>query len=333
MGLHQDVLDMLKKTSRTFFIPISHLPSGLQEAVSSAYLCMRAIDEIEDHPTLEKHGKMRYLRSISRLLQAQTSVATFAHSGFSTAYNKQQDTLPEVTLRISEWACYAPEQIAPRIWDATAAMAERMANWVANGWKIRTESDLDSYTFAVAGAIGLLLCDIWAWFDGVQMNRTPAIHFGRGLQAVNILRNRAEDLARGVDFFPTGWTEEQMCQYAWSHLMQTEAYALTLPSAPFEALIHIPLALAKATLDALARGETKLSRGEVLTILEKIQPRARGNFPAVSSTYGQPQGPHPHVPSSPAPTIHGLGGPLRRIVGEPCLGDRYSGERMGVVGP
>src|SRR5437879_13794611 len=89
MGLHQDVLDMLKKTSRTFFIPISHLPSGLQEAVSSAYLCMRAIDEIEDHPTLEKHGKMRYLRSISRLLQAQTSVATFAHSGFSTAYNKQ----------------------------------------------------------------------------------------------------------------------------------------------------------------------------------------------------------------------------------------------------
>jgi len=71
-----------------------------------------------------------------------------------------------------------------------------------------------------------------------------------------------------------------MCQYAWSHLMQTEVYALTLPSAPFEALIHIPLALAKATLDALVRGETKLSRGEVLTILEKIQTQAQGNFPA-----------------------------------------------------
>ncbi|TMC16788.1 MAG: phytoene/squalene synthase family protein [Chloroflexi bacterium] len=271
MGLHQDVLDMLKKTSRTFFIPISHLPSGLQEAVSSAYLCMRAIDEIEDHPTLEKHGKMRYLRSISSLLQAQTSVATFAHSGFSTTYNKQQDTLPEVTLRISEWACYAPEQIAPRIWDATAAMAERMANWVANGWKIRTESDLDSYTFAVAGAIGLLLCDIWAWFDGVQMNRTPAIHFGRGLQAVNILRNRTEDLARGVDFFPTGWSREHMQQYAMHNLSQADIYSRSLPPGPFVFFIQTPLALAYATLEALARGESKLSRSAVLQLTQQIK--------------------------------------------------------------
>ena len=51
-----------------------------------------------------------------------------------------------------------------------------------------------------------------------------------------------------------------MCQYARSQLLQAEAYALTLPSAPFEALIHIPLALAKATLDALARGQTTPSR-------------------------------------------------------------------------
>jgi farnesyl-diphosphate farnesyltransferase len=270
MGLHQDVLDMLKKTSRTFFIPISHLPSGLQEAVSSAYLCMRAIDEIEDHPTLDKPGKMRYLRSISSLLQAQTSVATFTHSGFSTTYNKQKDTLPEVTLRISEWACFAPEPVAPRIWDATAAMAERMANWVANDWKIRTESDLDRYTFAVAGAIGLLLCDLWAWFDGVQMNRTQAIHFGRGLQAVNILRNRAEDLARGVDFFPDGWTREHMQQYAMHNLSQADTYSRSLPPGPFVFFIQTPLALAYATLEALARGEAKLSRSAVLQIMQQI---------------------------------------------------------------
>src|SRR6266704_3434190 len=270
MASHQDVIDTLEETSRTFFIPISHLPSGLQEAVSSAYLCMRAIDEIEDHPTLEKHGKMRYLRSISRLLQAQTSVATFAHSGFSTTYNKQQDTLPEVTLRISEWACYAPEQIAPRIWDATAAMAERMANWVANGWKIRTEADLDRYTFGVAGSVGLLLCDIWAWFDGGQLSRVHALHFGRGLQAVNILRNRGDDLARGVDFFPTGWTLEHMHSYAYRQLSNAEAYANSIASDSVAYFIKIPLALAYATLDALARGEAKLSRGAVLQLLEHI---------------------------------------------------------------
>ena len=49
MSVHEDVMDTLRATSRTFFIPISRIPSGLQEAVASAYLCMRAIDEIEDH--------------------------------------------------------------------------------------------------------------------------------------------------------------------------------------------------------------------------------------------------------------------------------------------
>ena len=123
----------------------------------------------------------------------------------------------------------------------------------------------------VAGATGVLLCDLWAWARGEQLHRSAAIQFGRGLQAVNILRNRAEDLARGVDFFPTGWTREQMHQYARRQLMQAEAYSLTMPPAPFEALIHIPLVLAKATLDALVRGETKLSRSEVLSIVGQIQ--------------------------------------------------------------
>ena len=45
----KDALTVLKETSRTFYIPITKLPSGVQEAVASAYLCLRAIDEIEDH--------------------------------------------------------------------------------------------------------------------------------------------------------------------------------------------------------------------------------------------------------------------------------------------
>jgi farnesyl-diphosphate farnesyltransferase len=51
-GLKKEALHMLEQTSRTFFIPIMRLDEGLQEAVASAYLCMRAIDEIEDHPEL-----------------------------------------------------------------------------------------------------------------------------------------------------------------------------------------------------------------------------------------------------------------------------------------
>jgi farnesyl-diphosphate farnesyltransferase len=269
MSEHEDVMEMLRTTSRTFFIPIFQLPPGLQEAVASAYLCMRAIDEIEDHAELGKHVKIQQLRSISQLLQAQSDVDTFTRNEFSAAFSTQKDKLPAVTLRLAEWACYAPKSIAPRIWDTTAAMAERMAYWVANNWKIRTEADLDSYTYSVAGSIGLLLCDIWAWFAGEQLSRSHALHFGRGLQAVNILRNRVEDLARGVDFFPPDWTWEQMYHYAYRKLSAAEDYTRTLASDSTTYFIKIPLALAYATLDALKQGEAKLSREAVLQIIQE----------------------------------------------------------------
>ncbi len=271
MTLPDDALRILQETSRTFFLPIRQLSPGLQEAIASAYLCMRAIDEIEDHPHLERGEKMSLLLQVSQQLQAQTSVASFPSDTFLKCFTPFQADLPEVTRRLADWACLPPGVIAPRIWEAIAAMAQRMAAWVEHGWSVQTEDDLNRYTYAVAGATGILLCDLWAWAGGEQLHRSAAIQFGRSLQTVNILRNRMEDLARGVDFFPVGWTHEQMHQYAWRHLAQADVYARTLPSAPFEALIHIPLALATATLHALERGEGKLSRDEVLRIVGQIQ--------------------------------------------------------------
>src|SRR5947209_13328983 len=107
MNVYEDVMDTLRATSRTFFIPIYRLPPGLQEAVASAYLCLRAIDEIEDHPHLDQLRKIEYLTTISQLLQAQTSLATFARDDFSAALRGHQPALPEVTIRIAEWACLA----------------------------------------------------------------------------------------------------------------------------------------------------------------------------------------------------------------------------------
>lgn len=271
MALSEEVLGLLQETSRTFLLPILRLSTGLQEAVAAAYLSMRAIDEIEDHPHLESREKINLLIQVSQQLQAQTSVTSFPRDAFLKCFAPFRANLPEVTWRLADWACLPSDEIAPRIWEATATMAERMAAWVESGWRIQTENDLNRYTYGVAGATGVLLCDLWAWAGGEQLNRSAAIQFGRGLQAVNILRNRREDLERGVDFFPVGWTQEQMHQYAWRSLVQAETYARTLPSAPFEALIHIPLALATATLHALEQGESKLSRHEVLRIVGQIQ--------------------------------------------------------------
>jgi len=296
MNLRQDALKILKETSRTFYIPISGLPADLQEAVASAYLCMRAIDEIEDHPELDNFTKAKLLQSISLTLQAATdnfavedlSAALNIHHGLlpdvqtadnltiehlSAALNTQLSLLPEVTMRIGEWALLAPATIAPRIWDAMAAMADRMAYWATTGWRIHNAADLNRYTFSVAGAVGLLLSDLWSWYDGTSTNRAHAIGFGRGLQSVNFLRNRTEDLERGVDFFPDGWSAEDVQMYARSNLKLADAYIQSLPLGPALDFCQIPHALAYGTLDALVRGEHKLSRSDVMTLIQQVAAR------------------------------------------------------------
>ena len=268
MSLHRDALGVLRETSRTFYIPISLLPKGLQEAVASAYLCMRAIDEIEDHPDLDAVIKATLLRSLSLNLQSGTEQSKA--NDFSVGLAPWQDQLDEVTLRIGEWALLAPETIAPRIWDATAAMADRMAYWAECNWTIKTESDLNRYTFSVAGAVGLMLSDLWAWHDGVQTSRIQAIGFGRGLQSVNILRNHVEDRKRGVDFFPDGWIPDDMHRYARRNLALADAYTESLPKGPALDFCRIPLTLAYGTLDALSKGKEKLSRTDVMALIGRV---------------------------------------------------------------
>ncbi|MBF2067624.1 MAG: phytoene/squalene synthase family protein [Calothrix sp. C42_A2020_038] len=269
MDLRTDALELLKETSRTFYIPIARLPRGLQEAVASAYLCMRAIDQIEDDLELDNQTKSKLLRRVSLTLQA--GVDGFAVDAFADEFFGYENKLPEVTLRLREWLILAPETIAPRIWDATAAMSDRMAYWAERNWTIDDESDLDRYTFGVAGAVGLLLSDLWAWYDGTQTNRTLAIGFGRGLQAVNIIRNHNEDLTRGVTFLPKGWDADKMQAYARRNLSLADAYNASLPpNSPALDFCQIPLTLAYGTLEAIAHGKEKLSRSDVVALLNQF---------------------------------------------------------------
>ncbi len=266
---YADAAQMLETTSRTFYIPIMGLPAQLKEAVMSAYLCLRAIDEIEDHPQLPPTIKRDLLRQISQGIQSAVGQMRPPRIVLKVEAHLKS-LIPEVSARISDWLALAPAGIAPRIWEATAAMADRMAYWVEQSWRIREVEDLDSYTFSVAGSVGLLLSDLWAWHTGIQTDRSLAVGFGRGLQTVNILRNREEDLARAVDFFPPGWTRQQMHAYASHNLKMAMQYTDSLPKGPVRNFCRIPLALATATLDALIAGKPKLSRTEVMQVLATL---------------------------------------------------------------
>src|SRR5947209_6595599 len=109
MPLNRNATEVLRLTSRTFYLSIVRLPPRIREAVMSAYLSLRAIDEIEDHARLDKLTKTNLLCQISRELQGKAS----QHS-CSALLQAYRDELPEVTNRLDEWTRLAPEPIAQR---------------------------------------------------------------------------------------------------------------------------------------------------------------------------------------------------------------------------
>lgn len=235
---------VIQRFSTTWYGPVTRMPRRLNEATSCAYLLMRAIDEIEDHPTLPAATKARLLRGVSSGLQTRCR-----ESDFAALFAPHTDTLPDVTLRIPEWVTLAPKDIAPRVQETFATMAERMADWALADWGIHTETDLDRYTYAVSGTLVLLLSDLWTWYDGTPADRTLGISYGRALQAINILKDKSEDLGRGVDFWPDGWKRSNLAAYAERELHAADAYVAVLGSGPAYDFCAGPLAAAWQVLN------------------------------------------------------------------------------------
>lgn len=268
MNLEKEAMHMLKLTSRTFYIPISLLKSTLRETVCSAYLCMRAIDEIEDHESIGAETKEHLLRATSALLSGD-----FSEKAYRELIQPYEPLLPEVTIRLGDWLKVCPGDIVDKVKESTSIMASGMADWVKKDWFIQTKDDLNDYTYYVAGLVGVMLSDIWHWYDkNTVTDRELAIGYGRGLQAVNILRNQQEDYSeRGVNFFPEGWSREDMFQFAQMNLDKADEYMKDIHHKNIRLFCKIPLALAKKTLATMQSGNKKMSRAEVEKVVAEIK--------------------------------------------------------------
>ena len=264
--LQKDTMRVLKDTSRTFYIPISLLNHTLKMTVGSAYLCMRAIDEIEDHENLNHEIKQELLQTISELLKEKS----FDELAYEELLRPYAAELPEVTLRLSDWISVCPLGIVNKVKESTSIMASGMAKWVKKDFVIQTKDDLDDYTYYVAGLVGVMLSDIWKWYDNTETDYELAIGYGRGLQAVNMLRNQDEDAERGVRFLPEGWTRGNLFHYAEENLKMADQYIQSIETKKILLFCKIPSSLAKKTLRAMKNGEDKMSRQDVESTVEEI---------------------------------------------------------------
>lgn len=271
--LVKDAMRVLKATSRTFYIPITFLKKDLKMSVATAYLMMRALDEIEDNESevVTNEIKFSILTEVSKLVNEPT----FNEERYLQLLEPYKEHMPEVTMRLADWIQLIPSGAEEIIKGATSEMAIGMAKWAKLNWQVHTREDLDEYTYYVAGLVGVMLSDLWEWDCGMKTDRQLAIGYGRGLQAVNILRNQDEDKeTRGVSFVPDGWTRAELFAYADENLQQADLYIDEIRNNKRRSILlfsRLPLALAHKTLKALKEGREKMSREEVEQTVEEVQ--------------------------------------------------------------
>ncbi len=263
----KDAMRVLKETSRTFYIPITFLKADLKYSVASAYLVLRAIDEIEDHESIQNTTKFDLLMQLSELFKRP-----FTQEEYCDIIAPVKEQLPEVSIRLVDWIQACPEGSRSLMMETASEMAFGMAKWAKENWQVHTKEDLDDYTYYVAGCVGVYLSKLWNWSYGQETNEELAIEFGRGLQIVNILRNQKEDKEeRSVSFVPDDWSRDQLFAYADENLAQADAYIKTLNEKSTILFCRLPLAFAHKSLAAMKKGEKKMSRAEVEQTVKEVQ--------------------------------------------------------------
>ncbi|KGR81715.1 squalene/phytoene synthase family protein [Lysinibacillus odysseyi] len=267
-ALQKDAMRVLKETSRTFYIPITFLGTNLKYAVGCAYLCMRALDEIEDNEEVDNQIKHDILMKVKDLFHYP-----FNEKAYLEALGEEKEKMPEVTLRMKDWIEVCPADARNIMFEACEEMAYGMGKWAQKDFNVQTREDLDEYTYYVAGLVGRMLSQMFEWDTGLKTDHDLAIGYGRGLQAVNILRNEKEDMEeRGVSFVPDGWTRDDLFTYADEQLAHGNAYIESTRSKKKVFMFaKLPYMLANKTLAVMKEGREKISRFEVEQLVEEVK--------------------------------------------------------------
>ena len=81
----------------------------LRLTVGAAYLCMRAVDEMEDHEQLSNSVKESLLKETQSLLLAE---GEFDREQYAELLAPYEAELPEVTVGLADWILVCPEEFA-----------------------------------------------------------------------------------------------------------------------------------------------------------------------------------------------------------------------------
>lgn len=211
---------LLKEISRSFYLTMRVLPTAIRPQISLAYLLARISDTIADTGLISVEKRIEALAKFrSRILRA--SVAPL---DFGELLGNQSTTSERVLLERCEEALALLSQCAEGDQERIRSVLEiiiggqeldlrrfSVAN-INNIVALKTDAELDDYTFRVAGCVGQFWTRICVahQFKRSQEKLISAmptledlgVRFGKGLQLVNILRDLPLDLRQGRCYLP-----------------------------------------------------------------------------------------------------------------------------------
>jgi len=303
---------LLPRVSRTFALTIPLLEEPLHSYVGIAYLLCRIADTIEDRPGQTRTERDRRLHLFAEAVREPGIRLGAGKLGGTGVDAPGEAPYEDLVANVGDvLACYRgfPDPVRETITTCVEDMVEGMAEFpapAAAGPPVEACAnieELERYCHAVAGTVGLLLCDLFAREltpDWLGTTRTEeGRRFGLGLQLTNILKDREGDGRRGITYVPTPWLTPEgdlsgegtriLVARAVEHLDQAQLFLLSIPPSRPEmrlfCLWAAHLALATLRLAARARGRAaKVSRADLTVILETTRAQA-GDDGALQDLY------------------------------------------------
>lgn len=205
---------LLASVSRSFYLTIRILPSGLRAPIGLAYLLARASDTIADTADAPAAVRLKYLAAFGEMIRGGNGVGLT---------DLQRDIRPVVAGeceliakldRCLGWLASMEETdrrdiaaVMEKIIRGQALDLERFAE-PGGIVALQSAAELDEYTYLVAGCVGEFWTRIclrhlprYATLDPVELERV-GVNYGKGLQLVNILRDAPADLRDGRCYLP-----------------------------------------------------------------------------------------------------------------------------------
>ncbi len=260
---------LLKRVSRSFYLTLRLLPEPVRESISLAYLLARFTDTEADGAVSEAEKEL-----LGRRADLEGWLAA----------SPDRDEIESVWRTIQEGQNFDGERFGR---EGCARLRLREPSCCPNPPTSRTvgdsgpylslpEEELDRYTYLVAGCVGKFwtrLCSRripgFARLPDAEMTAL-GVNFGKGLQLVNILRDRHADLQIGRVYVPAERLGETLA-LARRRLDDAARYVAAVRGFRLRAACALPLLLARETLDLVEKSpdaaRVKVSRSRLWILL------------------------------------------------------------------